>query len=75
MPDREACIGERADWNDSLTGHFLWSNVNFGEAVTEVMTPPTWSVTQFTLDWPEGPTAQEEGESPGNPQPVAMNHV
>jgi len=37
-------------WNDSLSGDFLWSNVNFGEAVTETMTPLTWSVIQFTLD-------------------------
>ncbi len=37
-------------WNDSLMGDYLWSNVNFGEAVTEVMTPLTWSVIQFTLD-------------------------
>ncbi|HSJ58418.1 MAG TPA: PEP-utilizing enzyme [Anaerolineae bacterium] len=37
-------------WNDSLTGEYLWSSVNFGEAVTEVMTPLTWSVLQFTLD-------------------------
>jgi phosphohistidine swiveling domain-containing protein len=38
------------EWNDSLAGDYLWSNVNFGEAVTEVMTPLTWSVIQFTLD-------------------------
>jgi len=38
------------EWNDSLTGDFLWSNVNFGEAVTQTMTPLTWSVIQFTLD-------------------------
>ena len=38
------------EWNDSLTGDYLWSNVNFGEAVTQVMTPLTWSVIQFTLD-------------------------
>jgi phosphohistidine swiveling domain-containing protein len=38
------------EWNDSLTGDFLWSNVNFGEAVTETMTPLTWSVIRFTLD-------------------------
>jgi len=36
--------------NDSLTGDYLWSNVNFGEAISEVMTPLTWSVIQFTLD-------------------------
>ena len=41
---------ETEEWNDSLTGDYLWSNVNFGEAVTEVMTPLTWSVIQFTLD-------------------------
>ncbi len=40
------------EWNDSLTGHYLWSSTNFGEAVSEVMTPLTWSVIQFTLaDW------------------------
>jgi pyruvate,water dikinase len=33
--------GER---NDSLSGDFLWSNVNFGEAMPDVMTPLTWSV-------------------------------
>jgi len=38
------------NWNDSLNGSFLWSNVNFGEAITEVMTPLTWSVLRFTLD-------------------------
>jgi hypothetical protein len=38
------------EWNASLSGDYLWSNVNFGEAVTEVMTPLTWSVIQFTLD-------------------------
>jgi phosphohistidine swiveling domain-containing protein len=37
-------------WNDTLSGDCLWSNVNFGEAVTAVMTPLTWSVIQFTLD-------------------------
>ncbi len=33
-------------WNDSLTGDYLWSNVNFGEAVSDVMTPFTWSLLQ-----------------------------
>jgi pyruvate,water dikinase len=32
------------DWNDSLQGDYLWSNVNFGEAVTAVMTPLSWTV-------------------------------
>jgi phosphohistidine swiveling domain-containing protein len=40
------------EWNDSLLGDYLWSNVNFGEAVTQPMTPLAWSVLEFTLaDW------------------------
>ncbi|MBC8506243.1 MAG: hypothetical protein ISR58_04830 [Anaerolineales bacterium] len=38
------------EWNATLTGDYLWSNVNFGEAVTEAMTPLSWSVILFTLD-------------------------
>jgi pyruvate,water dikinase len=41
--------GER---NDSLTGDFLWSNVNFGEAIPDVMTPFTASALEL------GPVAQ-----------------
>ena len=32
------------EWNDSLTGEFLWSNINLSEAVPDVMTPSTWSL-------------------------------
>jgi hypothetical protein len=32
------------EWNDSLSGEFLWSNVNLSEAVPDVMTPSTWSL-------------------------------
>ena len=40
------------EWNDSLTGDYLWSNVNFGEAVSDVMTPLAWTVLQFILgEW------------------------
>jgi len=38
------------DWNDSLTGEYLWTNVNFGEAVPEVMTPLTWTVQQHIYE-------------------------
>jgi phosphohistidine swiveling domain-containing protein len=31
------------EFNDSLTGDFVWSCVNIGEAVSVVMTPFTWS--------------------------------
>ncbi len=46
----KATATQMHEWNDSLAGDYLWSNVNFGEAVTDVMTPLTWSVIQFTLD-------------------------
>lgn len=59
---------EASPWNDSLAGDYLWSNVNFGEAVTQVMTPLTWSVIQFTLkDWgflPGRPTVGVIGGRP-----------
>jgi pyruvate,water dikinase len=35
------------EWNDSLTGDYLWSNTNLVEAVPDVMTPSTWSLTQI----------------------------
>ena len=54
--------------NDSLTGDFLWSNVNFGEAVPEVMTPLAWAVLQFTLDdWVFLPGYSTVGNIGGRP--------
>jgi phosphohistidine swiveling domain-containing protein len=38
---------ETGEWNDSLVGEFLWSNVNVSEAVPDVMTPSTWSLWQI----------------------------
>jgi pyruvate,water dikinase len=35
------------EWNDSLSGDYLWTNSNFGEAVPDVMTPLTWSVLRL----------------------------
>jgi phosphohistidine swiveling domain-containing protein len=32
------------EFNDSLTGDFVWSCVNLGEALSGVMTPLTWSM-------------------------------
>jgi len=34
-------------WNDSLTGDYLWSRNNFGEGRPDVMTPYTWSLTNY----------------------------
>ena len=34
---------DTGEWNDSLTGDFLWSSVNTREASPDVMTPYTWS--------------------------------
>lgn len=51
------------EWNDSLRGDYCWSNVNFGEAVPDVMTPSTWSllwlyIFEATPDFfPGGPPA------------------
>jgi rifampicin phosphotransferase len=36
-------------WNDSLTGDYLWTSGNVGEAVPDVMTPCTWSLVQIFL--------------------------
>jgi len=36
-------------WNDSYLGDYLWSNANFGEAVSQAMTPLAWSVLQYSL--------------------------
>ena len=59
---------KKANGMPSLNGDYLWSNVNFGEAVTETMTPLTWSVIQFTLDdWrflPGYPTVGNIGGTP-----------
>jgi phosphohistidine swiveling domain-containing protein len=33
-------------WNDSLTGDYLWSRNNFGEARPDVMSPFTYSITE-----------------------------
>ncbi len=38
------------EWNDSLTGDFLWTRSNYGEAVPDVMTPCTWSFVKILLD-------------------------
>jgi pyruvate,water dikinase len=37
------------EWNDSLTGDYLWTSTNLGEAVPEAMTPCTWSLMQVFI--------------------------
>ena len=37
------------EWNDSLTGDYLWTSTNLGEAVPDVMTPCTWSLVQIFI--------------------------
>jgi pyruvate,water dikinase len=54
--------------NDSLTGDYLWSNVNFGEAVTEVMTPLSWTVLLFIFgEWEVLPGTDVVGNIGGRP--------
>ena len=36
--------------NDSLRGDFVWSNVNVGEAVSDVMTPLNWSIMRVAFE-------------------------
>jgi phosphohistidine swiveling domain-containing protein len=35
------------EYNDSLTGNYLWSSVNTREATPDVMTPYTWSAMRY----------------------------
>jgi phosphohistidine swiveling domain-containing protein len=37
------------EWNDSLSGDFLWTSGNLGEALQDVMTPATWSFMQLFM--------------------------
>ncbi len=37
------------EWNDSLTGNYLWTSGNLGEAVPDVMTPCSWSLIQIFM--------------------------
>ncbi|WP_321416465.1 PEP/pyruvate-binding domain-containing protein [uncultured Methanomethylovorans sp.] len=43
------CDTTAVEWNDSLTGDYLWTKGNFGEAVPDVMTPCTWSLVQIMI--------------------------
>ncbi|MEW6172912.1 MAG: PEP/pyruvate-binding domain-containing protein [Bacillota bacterium] len=56
------------EWNDSVTGDYLWSNVNFGEAVSRVMTPLSWTVLQLVFEsWKFLPGYQASGNIGGRP--------
>ena len=41
--------GRGEQWNDSLTGDYLWSNGNLGEAFPAVTTPATWSFIELLM--------------------------
>jgi phosphohistidine swiveling domain-containing protein len=59
---------ETLEWNATLEGDYLWSSVNFGEAVTEAMTPLAWTIIQFTLsDWTFVPGVPTVGNIAGRP--------
>lgn len=63
-----ACDSATGMWNDSRSRDALWANVNFGEAIPDVMTPLTWSVVRHSLaDWcfiPGEPTVGNIGGRP-----------
>ncbi|MEW6182123.1 MAG: PEP/pyruvate-binding domain-containing protein [Bacillota bacterium] len=55
-------------WNDSVTGEYLWTNVNFGEAVSRVMTPLSWTVLQLVFEsWTFLPGYRASGNIGGRP--------
>ncbi|MGD8753129.1 MAG: PEP-utilizing enzyme, partial [Anaerolineales bacterium] len=41
---------ETGEWNDSLTGDFLWGNTNIGETLSDVMTPFSWSMVSACFE-------------------------
>ncbi len=41
---------ETGEWNDSLTGNYLWANTNIGETLSGVLTPFTWSLIQESFE-------------------------
>jgi pyruvate,water dikinase len=56
------------EWNASLNGDYLWSNVNFGEAVSEAMTPLSWTVLTLILEeWTFLPGYPSVGNIAGRP--------
>ena len=56
------------EWNATLNGDYLWSNVNFGEAIAEATAPLTWSVLAFTPnDWIFVPGIPSVGNIGGRP--------
>jgi phosphohistidine swiveling domain-containing protein len=50
MVNTEGFDRETGEWNDSLTGDFVWGNANIGEAMSCVVTPFTWSVIGMAYD-------------------------
>ncbi len=40
---------ETGEWNDSLTGDYLWASTNLAEAAPHVMTPSSWSLLRRML--------------------------
>ncbi len=48
-PARARVPDDQEQWNDSLTGDYLWSNSNLGEAFPDVMTPATWSFVELLM--------------------------
>lgn len=54
------------EWNDTKTGSYLWTNVNFGEAIPEVITPLSYSVQQHIYEsWKILPGYQSAGNIGG----------
>ena len=51
MVNTEGFNPETGEWNDSLTGDFVWGNANIGEALSCVVTPYSWSVIGMAYEY------------------------
>jgi len=41
---------QTGEWNDSLTGKYMWGNTNIGETLSDVMTPFNWSIIRISFE-------------------------
>ncbi len=41
---------ETGEWNDSLTGEYMWANTNIGETLSDVLTPFSWSIISTSFE-------------------------
>jgi pyruvate,water dikinase len=50
MQSKNGFDPETGEWNDSLTGEFLWNNTNIGETISDTLTSLTWSMISASFE-------------------------